>query len=128
MFEKVDCLMYYVPDLNEGLKYYRDKLGLKMAWKSENAIGLLMGDGKTEIVIQNTEKKAETDIKVKSVIEAVAKIRKSGGKIICGPFDIKIGKCAVIEDPWKNKMVILDTTKGTFTTDIEGNIIGQKTV
>jgi len=127
MFESIDCLMFYVPDLDEGMKYYHDKLGLKMAWKSENAIGLLMGDGRTEIVIQNTEKKAETDIKVKSVIETVATIKKSGGKIICGPFEIKIGKCAVIQDPWENKMVILDTTKGAFVTDKEGNIIGQKT-
>lgn len=34
-------------------------------------------------------------------------------------------KCAVVKDPWNNKYVILDTTKGTYITDNEGNIIGQ---
>ena len=125
MFESVDCLMFYVPDLDEGVKYYHDKLRLQIAWKSEDSIGFLMDDKKTEIVIQNKEKKEETDIKVKSVIETVEQIRRSGGKIISGPFDIKIGKCAVIEDPWGNRMVILDSTKGTFITDDKGNITGQ---
>jgi len=89
-------------------------------------MGFLLEDGITELVIQNEDKNQETDIKVESVVETVEQIKEAGGKIVNGPFDIKIGKCAVIEDPWGNKMVILDTTKGTFTTDTEGNIVGQK--
>jgi predicted enzyme related to lactoylglutathione lyase len=65
------------------------------------------------------------DIKVDSVVEAVKEIEKAGGQIIYGPFDVPIGKCAVVKDPWNNKYVILDTTKGTYITDSEGNIIGQ---
>jgi lactoylglutathione lyase len=65
------------------------------------------------------------DIKVDSVMDAAVKIEKAGGQILYGPFDIKIGKCAVVKDPWGNKYVILDHTKGTFITDDDGNIIGQ---
>jgi len=81
-----------------------------------------------EIVIQNERKAIETDIKVNSVIEAVKEIEEAGGTILSGPFDIKIGKCAVIKDPWGNQYVILDSTKGTFITDDTGNIIGQSKV
>lgn len=126
IFSNVDCIRIYIPDLEKGLEYYHKKLGLQIAWKTDNAIGLLMGNGKTEIVIQNEDRKQETDIMVEDVEDAVKKISQAGGKVVSGPFEIKIGKCAVIEDPWKNKMVILDSTKGTFITDKHGNIIGQK--
>lgn len=42
------------------------------------------------------------------------------------PFDIQIGKCAVVKDPWDNQYVILDMSKGSFITDEKGNIIGLK--
>lgn len=60
------------------------------------------------------------------MIQAIEKVKKAGGQIVCGPFDIKIGKCAVVEDLWENQYVLLDSTKGTFITDEEGNIIGQE--
>lgn len=41
-------------------------------------------------------------------------------------FDIEIGKCAVVKDPWGNQFVILDDSKGVFLTDENGNIIGHK--
>lgn len=62
---------------------------------------------------------------MESVNEAINDIKNAGGEIICCPFDIKIGKCAVVKDPWNNQYVIVDSTKGTFITDHEGNIIGH---
>jgi lactoylglutathione lyase len=121
----IDCIELYIPDLQQGLDYYCHCLGLKVLWKSDSAIGLGMGEGLTEIVLQNERQEQNIDIKVDSVIEAVKEIEKAGGQIIYGPFDIRIGKCAVVKDPWNNKYVILDTTKGTYITDHEGNIIGQ---
>jgi len=126
IFNYVDCIRIFIPDLERGLEYYHHKLGLQIAWKTDSAIGLLMNDGKTEIVIQNEDNREETDIKVDNVEYTIKTITNAGGKVIYGPFDIKIGKCAVIEDPWNNKMVILDSTKGTFITDKNGNIIGQE--
>ncbi len=126
LFRFVDCVRLYVPDLQAGLKYYRDGLGLKVIWRSETAIGLGMADDAAEIVIQNEHKWQEVDIKVESVLDAVEEIKQIGGQVVHGPFDIRIGKCAVVKDPWGNEYVILDSTKGTFITDEEGNIVGQK--
>jgi lactoylglutathione lyase len=126
VFDKVDCIRFYVENIEEGISYYHNKLGLPISWKMEHAVGFLMNDQITEIVIQNFDHKVETDVKVKSVIEAVNQIVKSGGKIVKGPFDIEIGKCAIIEDPFGNQMTILDMTKGIFDTDNEGNVVGLK--
>ncbi len=127
IFNHIDCIRLYVQDLAEGYEFYHNKLGMKLVWKSEKGMGLLMEDGITELVIQNEDHYQETDIKVDSVLDAVEKVKTSGGKVVKEPFDIKIGKCAVIEDLWGNKIVILDSTKGTFVTDAEGNIIDQNT-
>lgn len=93
--------------------------------KTDAAAGLGMADGKTEVIIKTDDHRHEVDIKVGSVIEAVRIIEKAGGKVMAGPFDIRIGKCAVVRDPWDNEHVILDATRGTFMTDHDGNIIGR---
>ncbi len=126
LFKNVDCLRLYIPDLQRGMEYYRDGLGLKVIWKTESAIGLGMGDHRTEVVLQNNDQWSEIDIQVDSVAEAVKTIATAGGTIVYGPFDIPIGKGAVVKDPWGNQYVILDATKGTLITDGEGNIVGQK--
>lgn len=125
LFTKVDCLRLYIPDLEKGLEYYRDCMGLHIIWRSETAIGLGLDADVTEIVIHNEREGFEVDLMVDSVVDAVEVIKNAGGKIVTGPFDIKIGKCAVVEDPWSNQYVILDSTKGKFITDDEGNILGQ---
>lgn len=125
LFRKVDCFRICVPDLQKGIEFYCNSLGLKIIWKTETAIGLGMDNDVTEIVIQNEREGQEVDIMIDSVVEAIEEIKKAGGKVVHGPFDIKIGKCAVIKDPWDNKYVILDSSKGTFITDEYGNIIGQ---
>jgi lactoylglutathione lyase len=125
LFKLIDCIELYVPDLQKGIDYYCKSLGLKILWKTDTAIGLGMDDRTTEIVIQNERNQQTVDIKVDSVMDAVIAIEKAGGQILYGPFEIRIGKCAVVKDPWDNQYVILDTTKGTYITDQEGNIIGQ---
>ena len=67
----------------------------------------------------------DIDFAVASVEDAVKLITNAGGQVLYGPFDIQIGKCAVVCDPFNNRYVILDATKGTFITDADGNIIGQ---
>ncbi len=125
LFNCIDCIELYTPDIQRGIEYYCNSLGLQVLWKTASQAGLGMSEGITEIVIQNERKEQHIDIKVDSVSEAVKEIEKAGGPIISGPFDISIGKCAVVKDPWNNKYVILDTTKGTYITDNDGNIIGQ---
>ena len=125
LIRKVDCLRLYVPDLEAGLTFYRDRLGHELIWRSPTAAGLRLPDTDAELVIQTEEKRQEIDLLVDSTEEATEFIEQAGGKVIVPPFDIQIGRCAVVEDPWGNPLVILDTTKGLIATDSKGNIIGN---
>jgi predicted enzyme related to lactoylglutathione lyase len=124
LFTHVDCIELYVSDLYDGINYYCGSLGLKLLWRSETSVGLGMENGTTEVVLQTDRKWMNVDFKVESVVDSVDKIIKAGGNIVDGPFDIPIGKCAVIKDKWDNRYVILDMTKGRYVTDESGNVIG----
>lgn len=71
-----------------------------------------MENDTTEIVFQTVRKKMNVDFKVESVDNSIDRIVNACGKVIDGPFDMPIGKCAVIQDKWENQYVILDMTKG----------------
>lgn len=124
LFTNIDCVELYVSDLDEGIQYYCDCLGLKLLWRNGNSAGLGMENEIAEIVLQTERKKMNIDFKVESVETSLDVILKSGGKVIYGPFDIPIGKCAVVQDKWENEYVILDMTKGMYVTDEKGNVIG----
>lgn len=124
LFTHVDCIELYVSNLDDGIKYYCESMGLKLLWRAETTIGLGMENDITEIVLQTDRNKMNVDFKVNSVVDSIEKIIKAGGKIVYGPFDIPIGKCAVIQDKWQNEYVILDMSKGRYVTDESGNVIG----
>jgi catechol 2,3-dioxygenase-like lactoylglutathione lyase family enzyme len=125
LIRKVDCLRLYVPELEAGLAFYRDRLGHELIWRSATAAGLRLPDTDAELVIQTEEQRQEIDLLVDSADEATAFFEQAGGKVIVSPFDIHIGRCAVVEDPWGNPLVLLDISKGLLATDSEGNIIGN---
>lgn len=70
-------------------------------------------------------KNPEIVLKVQSADDAARRFEKSGGKVVVPPFDIQIGRCVVVHDPWGNELVLLDTTKGILVTDNEGYVIGN---
>ena len=121
---KVDCVRFYVPDLEAGLDFYRDHLGHRLLWRTDREAGLEMPDTDAEIVLQVERRGQETDLKVESADDAAARVQTAGGKVIVPPFDIQIGRCTVVEDRWGNRMVLVDSTKGTLLTDDEGNVVG----
>lgn len=124
LFKKTDCIELYVSDLDDGIEYYCNSLGLKLLWRAETSVGLGMQSSVTEIVLQTDRERITVDFLVDSVAESAEKITGSGGKVIFGPFDIPIGKCAVVQDKWENEYVILDMSKGRYVTDENGNVIG----
>jgi len=126
IFKNIDCIELYVSDLNEGIQYYCESMGLKLLWRNEDMVGLGMENDMTEIVLQSQRKQVLVDIKVESVDESIEKIKEAGGTVEYGPFDVPIGRCAVILDKWDNKYVILDMTKGRYVTDEDGNVTGVK--
>ena len=125
LIRKVDCVRLYVPDLEAGLAFYRGQLGHELIWRTGTAAGLRLPESEAELVLQTEEQRQEVDLLVDSADEAAARVEQAGGKVIVLPFDIQIGRCVVLEDPWGNPLVLLDTSKGLLKTDADGNVIGN---
>ena len=125
LFRKVDCIRIYVPDLEAGLAFYRDQLGHELIWRTETAAGLHLPESDAELVLQTEDQRQEVDFLVDSADAAAKLVEQAGGKLIVPPFEIQIGRCVVLEDPWWNPLVLLDTSKGFLKTDADGNVIGN---
>lgn len=124
LFRKVDCIRIQVPSLDEGLAFYRDRLGHALIWRSDDSAGLSMPDSNAEIVIHTNHRAAEPlDVTVASADAAAERIVTEGGRVIAGPFDIRIGRCVVVADPWGNQLVLLDSSKGLLKVDEDLNVL-----
>jgi lactoylglutathione lyase len=112
LFNDVDCVQIPVPDLDAGLAFYRDALGHELIWRTPTAAGLQMTDSPSEIVIQTERPELEVNLSTTSADAAARRLVKAGGTLIVPPFDIAIGRCVVAQDPWGNRLVMLDHTRG----------------
>lgn len=135
LFRKVDCVRLPVADLETALAFYRDALGHDLNWRTATSAGLRMPGtsaglrmpgSDAEIVIHTEGGPPEVDMLVDSVEVAGQRFVEAGGRIVNGPFDIAIGRCAVVADPWGNVLVMLDMTTGKLTTDADGNVTGNE--
>jgi catechol 2,3-dioxygenase-like lactoylglutathione lyase family enzyme len=124
LFRKIDCLALRVPDLDSSLEFY-SSLGNEVIWKTPTAIGLRLPDSQGELVLQTERPGPETDLTVEDVGIAIERFVGAGGRVVVEPFDIAIGQCAVVADPWDNELVLLDNSKGHLLTDESGNVIGM---
>lgn len=124
LFLKVDCHSLPVPDLDAGVSFYTS-LGHELIWRDDSAAGLRLPDSNAELVLHTDERPIETDFSVASVPDAIEKFVEAGGELVHGPFDIRIGKCAVMLDPWKNPIIILDSSKGLLEVDEDGTVTGN---
>ena len=125
---KLDALQIPVPDLEAGLAFYRDRLGHELIWRTPIAAGLRMPDTDAELVLQTERPELEVNLLVDSAGAAATAIVEAGGSIVVPVFDIQIGKCVVVHDPWGNRLVLLDMSKGSLVTDAEGNVTGTAPV
>jgi predicted enzyme related to lactoylglutathione lyase len=122
LLRKIDCVQIPVPDLDAGLRFYRDGLALELKWRHATQAGLRLGD--SELVLQTERPEPETDFLVDSAEEAARRVEAAGGRMLAGPQDIPVGRLAVVADPFGNRLVLLDLSKGTFITDDDGNVTG----
>ena len=123
---KVDAIQIHVPDLDSGLAFYRDQLGHEVIWRTERAVGLRLPDTDTELVLQTERDGPEVNFLVDSADQAAQRVVEAGGAVVVPPFDIQIGRCVVVRDPWGTSLVLLDTSKGLLATDADGNVIGNR--
>jgi predicted enzyme related to lactoylglutathione lyase len=126
LFRKVDCVQLPVPDLEAGLSFYRDSLGHQLAWRTETAAGLQMPESEAEIVLQTERAWSEVDLLVDNIDTGLERITSAGGSIVAGPTDIPVGRVAVVRDPWKNELVMIQLT-ARYAVDEAGNVTGVRT-
>src|SRR5215211_2653405 len=117
LIRKVDCIQIPVPNLDTGLVFYRDRLGHQLLWRTERAVGLRLPDSDAELVLQTEREGLELNLLVESADRAAERIVEAGGTIVVAPFEIQIGRCVVVRDPWGTALVLLDTSKGLLATD-----------
>lgn len=123
LFRKVDCLALRVTQLDDALAFY-GKLGHEVIWRTSTAAGLRLPDSEAELVLQTERPGPETDLTVQAVEPAVERFVAAGGRVVVEPFDITIGRCAVVADPWDNELVLLDNRNGRLLMDADGNVTG----
>lgn len=123
LLQKLDAVTIPVPDLDAGLRFYRDCLGHQLRWRNDSigAAGLGLPGSDTEIVL-TTQHRYEPNWPVTSADQAAAAIAAGGGRMVAEPVDIPVGPVAVVADPFGNPLVLLDLSKGHYVTDILGNV------
>lgn len=125
LFLAVDAVTVPVPSLDEGLRFYRDGLGHTLLWRNDatGQAGMRLPASDAELVL-TTAQPYEPDWLVGSVDEAVRDVLAAGGIVIAEPADIPVGRVAVVADPFGNRLVLLDLSKGRYATDDRGNVTG----
>ena len=115
MLRKIDCAMIRVEDVEAAASYYARVFGLHPQWSGDDAIGLVFPETDAEIVLHNDPNipsSVEIHYLVDEVVTAVAHLAVQGCRVLVAPFDITVGKCAVISDPFGTRLCLLDMTKG----------------
>lgn len=125
LLQYVDAVTVPVPDIDRGLAFYRGALGHQLIWRNETTgqAGLQTPWSDTEVVL-TTQQDYEPDWKVASADAAAGVFASNGGRVLVEPMDIPIGRLTIVEDPFGNRLVLLDSTKGTYDTDESGAVTG----
>jgi len=116
VLKKVDCVMIRVPDVPSAAEFYVDVLGLHRVWIDGTTVGLGFPDSDTEIVLHDrADVPAQVDVHylVDDVIDTVRILKQRGCVVVAEPFDIAVGMCAILRDPFGIPLSILDMTKGS---------------
>lgn len=125
LLQKIDAVTVPVPDLDAGLRFYRDSLGHELRWRNDRVgqAGLKLPGSDTELVL-TTQQAYEPNWLVTSADHAAAAIQAAGGRVLVEPCDIPVGRVVVVADPFGNTLVLLDLSKGHYVTDSTGSVTG----
>jgi predicted enzyme related to lactoylglutathione lyase len=109
LLRMVDAVTLPVPDLDSGLRFYRDGLGHQLLWRDDalGQAGLRLPDADTELVLTTRLDYAPNWL-VTSADEAAGVVLAAGGRVLTEPFDIPVGRAVVIADAFGNVLVLLD--------------------
>ncbi|MFH1180728.1 MAG: VOC family protein [Candidatus Bathyarchaeota archaeon] len=113
--KKIDAVLLRVKDLEKTADFYVEVMGLRRGWtdKENQMIGLLFPGNDTELVLHCNESLPDPNIsyQVDDVLSFVDEYRLRGCKVLVEPFDIRCGKCAILQDPEGHSVEVMDITK-----------------
>jgi len=112
---KIDCVMIKVDDLGDAAKFYERVLRLAPRWSSTHSVALGMPESEAEIVLHDDPqipRECGVHYLVDNVKEAVAMLSVQGCEIAVPPFEVQIGMCSVVRDPFGNLLNLIDMSKG----------------
>ena len=126
VLRRVDAVTVPVSDLEAGLRFYGQALGHRMKWRNDavGQAGLELPDGDSELVL-TTWQTYQPNWLVDSVDDAVTLLTDHGSDLVAAPFDIPVGRAAVVRDPFGNTLVLVDLSKGAYTADDTSDTTGN---
>jgi predicted enzyme related to lactoylglutathione lyase len=124
VLRQLDAVTVPVPDLDQGLAFYRDQLGHQLLWRNDalGQAGLRLPDSNTELVLSTALDYAPNWL-VTSVENAVDSLVAAGGRVVSPPTPIPVGRVAVVADPFGNQLVLVDLSSGPYLTDSTGRVV-----
>lgn len=126
-FRKIDAVTVPVPDLDTGLDFYGRVLGHRTAWRNDavGQAGLHLADADSELVL-TTRQSYQPNWLVDDVPACVQVFLDHGGELVREPFDLPVGRAAVVRDPFGTLLVLVDLSKGRYTTGPDGAVTGVR--
>ena len=115
VLHKIDCVMVKVENLDAARRFYERVLGLPHLWSSAHSIALGMRDCDAEIVLHDDPqipRECNVHYLVGDVKETAAKLSAAGCSVMVAPFEVRVGMCAVLRDPFENLLNLIDLSKG----------------
>ena len=122
---EVDAVTLAVPDLDSGIAFYRDRLGHRLRWRHDEIgqAAFACPQSSSEIVL-TTQLPAEPNWLVRDAVAAAKEIEAAGGRIIEPSIPIPVGHVSIAEDPFGNRLVLVDLGSGLYQTDESGLVTG----
>jgi lactoylglutathione lyase len=115
MLRKINCVMMRVEDMEAAAVYYSEIFGLRRLWQDATSVGLGFPETDAEVVLHcNSQIPSRVDVYYleDDVVCSVGVLRRNGCRVLSEPFDIPIGKCAVVREPFGTTLSIVDMSNG----------------
>ncbi|MEQ7126497.1 VOC family protein [Actinopolymorpha sp. B11F2] len=119
MLRKIDCVMVRVEDVSAAADYYVGVMGLRRLWSDADGghqtVGLGFPETDAELVLHDdpgVPGPLNVHYLVDDVRLACDELVRQGCALRVAPFEIRIGWCALLDDPFGTQLCILDMSKG----------------
>ena len=123
MLRKISSVLIRVDDVAEAINFYSDVFGLKPIWQDQQIqqAGLLFPESDAEIVLHcdpNISGQVVVQYLVDDVGAAIERYVEQGCKVLTEPFDTRLGRGAVIQDPFGTRLYLADMSRAPREAEI----------